>query len=88
VYAGALGFDNQLWILGGVRPDGWRLNDVWSSRDGREWHQVTVAAPWTRRAGNRSVVYRGALWLFGGKGKEQDGESGYASDVWRLDREP
>jgi hypothetical protein len=82
VYPGILAFDDRLWILAGVHPDGTRHHDVWSSRDGRTWHQHT--APWSRRAGNRAVVYQGALWLFGGKGEEQDGESGYASDVWRT----
>jgi hypothetical protein len=28
-------------------------------------------------------VFRDALWLFGGKGKEEDGQSGYAGDIWR-----
>jgi N-acetylneuraminic acid mutarotase len=88
VYVGALTFDDQLWILGGVHPDGRRLNDVWSSRTGHEWRQVAAAAPWTRRAGNRAVVYRTALWLFGGKGEEENGQSGYASDIWRLHRNP
>ena len=88
VFVGALAFDDRLWILGGVHPDGRRLNDVWTSRDGYEWRQIAAAAPWTRRAGNRVVVYRGGLWLFGGKGEQEDGRSGYASDIWRLDRHP
>jgi len=83
------------WPMGAhpfARPDGSLLmvgiSTVWQSPDGLRWDRATAAAPWTRRAGNRSVVFRGALWLFGGKGKEEDGESGYASDVWRLHREP
>ena len=84
VFPGILAFEDHLWVLGGVTPAGERLGDVWRSADGRDWQLVTPSAPWTRRAGNRAVVYRDALWLFGGKGKEEDGESGYAGDIWRL----
>jgi len=86
VYPGVVAFDGFLWVIAGVRPDGPRLNDVWSSYNGRTWTLIDDPAPWSRRAGERAVVFRDALWLFGGKGDEEDGRSGYASDVWRLDR--
>ncbi|MGH7713515.1 MAG: hypothetical protein ACREOG_19665 [Gemmatimonadaceae bacterium] len=84
MFPGVAVFDGRLWVLGGVEPNGPRLQDVWSSTDGRTWTRST--APWTPRAAEHVVVFRSALWLYGGKGKEEDMSSGYAGDIWRMER--
>ena len=53
-------------------------------RYGADWTLATAHAPWTPRAAEHCVVFRGKLWLFGGKGIEEDGRGGYASDVWCM----
>src|SRR5215470_7186818 len=73
-------FGERLWLFGGadrVRADfstAHALNDVWSSRDGLHWQQLTAAAPWAPREGAKVVVLDNALYLLGGQGQ---------ADVWR-----
>ncbi len=39
-------------------------NDVWRSRDGRNWQLVTDAAPWPARPGHQAVVVQNRIVLF------------------------
>jgi hypothetical protein len=88
----------ELYVLGGSRNDDAAIiggpparlyfNDVWKSRDGRTWTQVTANAPWAPRAGGVVTVKNGWMYLLGG-------ENGftcsplpscappYFNDVWR-----
>jgi hypothetical protein len=84
-------FQGALWVFGGFNPNarGDRssyLADVWCSRDGRAWRNVTMDAPWKGRRGHQVVVFDGALYLIGGyRVYVKDGVSygGAANDVWR-----
>lgn len=93
----AVALGGYIYVMGGSQNDDSAViggppariyfNDVWRSRDGSEWEQVTAAAPWAPRAG--AVVETKGCWmyLFGG----EDGftcVSGercppYYNDVWR-----
>jgi hypothetical protein len=91
-------FKGKLWVLGGSVNDDSAViggppvreyfNDVWVSKDGSSWEQVTDEAPWAPRAGAIAIAKDGYLWLIGG----EDGftcDSGgdrcppYFNDVWR-----
>ncbi len=79
--------DGYLWILGGEdgflcdpqRPDRCPpyYNDVWRSRDGRHWEQVTAAAGWSPRPGHQCVVQLNRFVCFGGFGLPEN-----PKDVW------
>jgi hypothetical protein len=73
-------FDNKLWIMGGGRwhPDALVHNDVWCTRDGANWTEVTASAPWKPRQWFSLAVYRGHMWVLGGWSKEE----GNFGDVW------
>ncbi len=93
----AIEFKGWIYILGGGKGDdvaiggiGRQLfNDVWRSRDGRNWELVTDDAPWAARAGAAVVEKNGNIYLLGG----EDGflcefgmgglECPYFNDVWR-----
>jgi hypothetical protein len=79
-HAQAVVFDNRIWILGGGlwHPQHLALNDVWCSKDGVHWTQVTDAAPWRPRLWFSSLVYRDRMWVLGGWSKE----NGNFGDVW------
>ncbi|MFM7270206.1 MAG: hypothetical protein ACKO2C_01050 [Actinomycetes bacterium] len=95
----AVSFDGWIWIFGGSRNDDSAVvgaqgpvreyfNDVWRSRDGSEWEQVTGDAPWAPRAGAVVVVRDGELYLLGGEAgftctPLPDCEPPYFNDVWR-----
>jgi FlgD Ig-like domain len=93
----AVSMNGYLYVMGGSQNDDDSIiggppariyfNDVWRSRNGRDWELVTEAAPWEPRAGAVVVVKNGWMYLFGG----EDGFlcSGpehcppYYNDVWR-----
>ena len=64
-------------------------NDVWSSRNGRRWEQLTSDAGWPPRAGLTSVVFRGEIYVFGGSFNDDSAVIGgppqrvYFNDVWK-----
>ena len=91
--------EERMWIFGGHTVDDndavHPLNDVWSSADGRNWRKESPgsggrtddSAIWAPRYGHSTVVYDGAIWLFGGS-DSIDGSSdevGLFNDVWRSD---
>ncbi len=69
--AGLVVFQNKLWILGGNEQyyygdEKTLKNDVWCSTDGKQWTQVTAAAPWAPRAYHQTVVQAGKIFVLGG----------------------
>ena len=75
-------------IIGPFGPERIYFNDVWKSRDGIHWQQMTDNAPWEPRAGAAVTVKDGYIYLLGG----EDGfvceplpfcEPPYFNDVWR-----
>jgi hypothetical protein len=65
------------------------FNDVWRSRDGIHWKQMTDAAPWHGRAGLSSVVHKGEIYVMGGSFNDDPAVIGgpptrvYFNDVWK-----
>jgi hypothetical protein len=65
------------------------FNDVWRSRDGINWRQMTEAAPWAGRAGLSAVVHRGVIYVMGGSYNDDSSIVGeqpervYFNDVWK-----
>jgi hypothetical protein len=93
----AVVFNHYIYVMGGSQNDdeaiggpGTRryFNDVWRSRDGRHWEQVTANAPWLPRAGAVTVVQKGYLYLLGGEEgficAPQPCDPPYFNDVWRT----
>ena len=62
------------------------FNDVWSSRDGKNWEQVTEEAEWASRPGHQVAVVRDHFVLFGGFGLSTDPMNPFKPsnpmDVW------
>ncbi len=68
-------------------PDSDFFNDVWRSRDGVHWRQMTADAGWEPRAGLSVVVFRGEIYVLGGSQRDDDAVGGddriYFNDVWK-----
>jgi hypothetical protein len=94
--------DGAIFVLGGSQGDDAStggsgrilFHDVWMSRDGREWIEVTSDAPWAPRAGAAVVSKDGFIYLLGGERGFTCGfdptspcqpatTSLYFNDVWR-----
>ena len=84
----AVVYDNQIWLLGCNR-DGIFQSQVLVSKDGKTW--TTQTAPWTPRGAATACVYKGKIFMTGGKygGMTKDGrttEFVYSNDVWTLEK--
>jgi hypothetical protein len=92
-------FNEEIFVMGGsvnddssITPSGPArvyYNDVWKSKDGKNWECMTKNAPWAPRAGGVAVVKNGFLYMIGG----EDGFicnqftprcPPYYNDVWRT----
>ena len=74
--AAAIGFNNQLWVIGGNNGTT-NLDDVWSSPDGVNWTLDTSNPGFSARSGAGVLVYNNLLWILGG-----NTNSGAVNDVW------
>ena len=95
---------NYMYVLGGQNfklidnpfpggppliPDSDFFNDVWRSRDGVNWTQMTDDAGWAGRAGLSSVEFKGEIYVMGGSFNDDPAIIGgppervYFNDVWR-----
>ena len=93
----AVTFKGEIYVMAGSEFDDAAViggppvrnyfNDVWKSRDGKTWEEVTPSARWSPRAGAVVVVKNGYMYLIGG----EDGFTclpglrcpPYYNDVWR-----
>jgi len=92
--AGALVFQNKMWLIGGWNPEDKvhfpRIcnNEVWSSTDGATWNLVKpntfldakfdATKDWEGRHTAGYVVYKGKMWIVGG----DMNQGHYHFDVW------
>ena len=53
------------------------FNDVWRTRNGKDWEQVTAAAGWSPRPGHQCVVALDRIVCFGGYGEPKN-----PNDIW------
>ena len=90
--AAAVVKDGSIYLLGGERafacpppipgappcgPSTIYFNDVWRTRDGARWEQVTAAAGWSPRPGHQCVVALDHIVCFGGYGEPKN-----PNDIW------
>jgi hypothetical protein len=82
--AGYAVFDGKMWIVGGDANQRHYQNDVWCSKDGRNWIPVTNSVPWGPRVLHHTVVFKGKIWIMGGQTLPQFGpaEEKFYSDIW------
>jgi hypothetical protein len=87
-------FKGEIYVMGGsknddsaiIGPEGPQriyFNDVWKSRDGKEWKQVIKNGPWAPRAGAIAVEKNGYIYIIGGEEGFIGDPPPYFNDVWR-----
>lgn len=77
--------DNKIWLLGCNR-NGKFSSQVLVSPDGKSWEGQN--APWTPRGGIASSVFKGKVYMTGGKygGTPDEPEFRYSNDLWTLEK--
>ena len=93
--------DGELFLLGGEtgficspQPDCEPpyYNDVWKTKDGITWEEVTAAASWSSRPGHQCELLAADIVCFGGFGQPTNPVDMWASEdgaTWReLDQSP
>jgi hypothetical protein len=92
--AGALTFKGRMWLLGGWNPSDKKHfpricnNEVWSSRDGKDWTLVKPnthldrkfdrTSDWEGRHTAGYAVFKNKMWIVGGDANQGH----YQNDVW------
>lgn len=95
--AGILSFRDQLFLLGGWNPGDRKqfpmicTNDVWSSRDGKQWQLVkentfkdsgfNPKSDWEGRHTAGYAVFQNKMWIVGGDCNQHH----YQNDVWQSE---
>lgn len=75
--AGGVYWKGQFWLMGGD-TGAQRLNDIWSSSDGKQWAPVTANAAWAGRSNFGCVVFKDKLWVLGGVDQNYQ----WLNDLW------
>lgn len=77
-------YDDRMWLVGGA--DGLLYindtlyNDVWHSKNGKDWLPTTKKAAFTPRSGHTLNTFKNRMWLIGGKNTTDGVELN--RDVW------
>ena len=85
--AGYVVHNNEMYIIGGDASQGYHINDIWKSSDGKNWELVNSNPPFAPRALHLSFVYRGFIYIIGGqtmpKYVKDNIDEIYYRDIWR-----
>mmetsp|Transcript_19517 Transcript_19517/g.31767 ORF Transcript_19517/g.31767 Transcript_19517/m.31767 type:complete len:326 (-) Transcript_19517:33-1010(-) len=74
-------FNEEIWVLAGENsPIGQSIyfNDVWASRDGHQWVQLSGSAPWCKRTSAAAAAFNSQVFVLGGVSESNT----YLNDVW------
>jgi hypothetical protein len=75
----------KMWVMGGAGTYYdyvFSVNDVWCSKDGLHWTEVTPQAPWVPRQDFPIVVFNRRMWILGGERRLTIRDSIFLNDVW------
>ncbi|HWA32630.1 MAG TPA: hypothetical protein VG737_00800 [Cyclobacteriaceae bacterium] len=86
IYMQRIYFRNKIFAFGGVEVGKGFRNDLWVSRDGKVWEQLTAKAAWMPRRGQTMTEFQGKLWLFGGTPDPEENDTNkIMNDIWSSD---
>jgi hypothetical protein len=78
-------FNNTFWVSGGMEyATNTFLNEIWSSKNGKNWQLTVRKAAGSPRKGQTVVSFKDRLWLFGGETgvDEHRSPDEFVNDVW------
>jgi len=79
---GSVIWNNELYIIGGGTRAGWPpysvFNDIWKTKNGKNWTRITHNAEWSPRLHHTIIVYDAKLWIVSGT----TNSANLNNDVW------
>jgi Kelch motif protein len=76
-------YRDRMWVLGGWSNDpaqpSQNWGDVWYSKDGKDWKQLSSKVIWKERHEHSAYVFQDKIWIAGGHAKP------LSSEVWSLE---
>jgi hypothetical protein len=79
---GSVIWNNELYIIGGGSRAGWPpysvFNDIWKTKNGKNWTRITHNAEWSPRLHHTIIVYDNKLWIVSGT----TNSANLNNDVW------
>jgi hypothetical protein len=85
--AGAVVFQNKLWLIGGDPIQKHYQPDVWNSANGKDWNLVSAHVPWEPRILHYTVLFKNKIWVMGGQTVPQFAPATelFYRDIWNSD---
>jgi hypothetical protein len=71
-------YRDRMWVLGGWSREHGNFGDVWYSRNGRDWKELTSSVMWDPRHEHSAYVFKDRIWVAGGYAASLN------SEVWTL----
>ena len=84
-WASVVVYKEELWLIGGhtfKEPFGGRMNDVWSSSDGKTWRQRTPGAAFSASLEHKTVIFKDMMFVIGGDAGQTRADVDLKNDVW------
>jgi hypothetical protein len=85
IWFGSAVYRERMWVTGGWTKNAGNprnLNDLWYSKDGKEWQQLKTGVTWKERHELSTFVFKDKLWIAGGHAQP------LSNEVWSLDVPP
>lgn len=85
---GYVNHNGYMYILGGDIEQKFHINDVWRSKNGKEWELVNPKPPWSPRVKQITFSYRDYIYVMGGQThplniSNQNVNETYYRDIWK-----
>lgn len=75
-------FNNRIFVIGGLKDTG-LTNEVWTSKDGRNWSRsIPIGDLFEPRIDHTATVYNGKVWVIGGQSWNSSGARNFYGDIW------
>lgn len=66
-YSGFIVHKNYIYIVGGDEIQGRHINDIWKSKNGKDWELVNANPEWAPRAFHVTFSYKEYMYVMGGQ---------------------
>ena len=74
--------NNQIFVIGGWIRGGNHTNEVWASKDGKNWSKKSAFSIFKPRINHTATSIDGKVWVIGGQTSGKGGQRIFYNDIW------